>query len=835
MIPQRAALRLLRELAALALVLQAPMALASPIPTPNRGGPNPIHAETLIREGERAWDQGDPQIARSLWLRALTHPEMASNSLSRARLLQHLATAEIRLKQHKEAESHLQTSLQLARQLGEISLQADALYVLGILASAQQDIPQAIVYQSEHLQLAQRLSNPKGIAMAHFELGLSRQKLQQLPQALNHLEAAHNHLLQLNRDPPVIDALGKVERAIGDILFRLGDFDRSVRWYQQSLAQARTTGSKQAEALALARLAALHYEKRDYGQATGLNSQSLALAKTLRNLELQASLHINLGLIQHQQGNLRQAKRHYLQGLALAKKVNGAMLLGEVYNCLALVSGQEGNPEQALSFYQIALRTFEQARALRERARTLNNRAYTQLQTGALRAAEADLNEALNILDGLRTPLNDQQRIALFSTQVSSYNLLQQVLVADRREPEALVASERGRAQAFLAHLSEQSDRPVEPLTLEKVRALARSQQTTFIEYSLIPEDSFIHQGRSQGVAGRIYIWVVQPTGTIHFTSVDLQEQNIDLDALIKASRAQIAERKSAAIILRHLHQLLVEPIAQWLPDDPGQKVVVVPHQELFLLPFPALLDSKGRFLIDHHTLATTPSIQVIDPALHQGRHARHLAPLPTAAEVLIVGNPVIPSQLDDLGLLALRGSQLEAQQIQRDYFPHNASTLVGSQATETAIKAKMPMARVIHLAAHGVLEQRDKLENGALVLADSGQDDGLLTYAEVSKLNLHADLVVLSACDSGRGVLTGDGVVGLSRAFLGAGAQTVVVSLWRIPDDETSQLMHRFYGNLRIAKAGKTQALRNAMRSLKASRPQPIYWAGFTLIGDSP
>lgn len=835
MIPQRAALRLLRELAALVLVLQAPMALASPIPTPNRWGPDPIHAETLIQEGERAWDQGDPQTARSLWLRALAHAEMASNSLSRARLLQHLATAEIRLKQPKEAESHLQTSLQLARQLGQISLQADALNVLGILSSAQQDIPQAIVYQSEHLQLAQRLSNPKGIAMAHYELGLSRQKLQQLPQALNHLEAAHNHLLQLNRDPPVLVALGKVERAIGDILFRLGDFDRSVRWYQQSLAQARTTGSKQAEALALARLAALHYEKRDYGQATGLNSQSLALAKTLRDLELQASLHINLGLIQHQQGNLRQAKRHYLHGLALAKKVNGAMLLGEVYNCLALVTGQEGNPQQALTFYHIALRTFEQAHAPRERARTLNNRAYTQLQTGALRTAEADLNEALNILDGLRTPLNDQQRITLFSTQVSSYNLLQQVLVADRREPEALVASERGRAQAFLARLSEQSDRSVEPLALEKVRALARSQQTTFVEYSLIPKDSFIHQGRSQGVAGKIYIWVVQPAGAIHFTSVDLQEHTVDLDALIEATRGQIAEGKPAAISLRRLHQLLVEPIAQWLPNNPHQKVVVVPHQGLFLVPFPALLDANGRSLIDRHTLATTPSIQVIDPALHKRQHIRPSSPSPSATHALIVGNPVIPSQLDDLGLLPLRGSQLEAQQLQTDFFPHNVSLLVGSQATETAIKAEMPMARVIHLAAHGVLEQRDKLENGAIVLADSGQDDGLLTYAEVSKLNLRADLVVLSACDSGRGVLTGDGVVGLSRAFLGAGAQTVVVSLWRIPDQETSELMHRFYTNLRVAHTGKAQALRNAMRSLKASRPQPIYWAGFTLIGDNP
>ncbi|MEY4354224.1 MAG: hypothetical protein RLZZ609_2465 [Cyanobacteriota bacterium] len=826
---------MLRVWVALTLVAQPPLALANPAPTTVQASQAASHVDAIIERGELAWAQGDLQKARNLWLQALAHPKNSTHSSSRARLLLNIATAEIRLNEAKEAESHLQISLQLARQLGDLTLQGGALYLLGILASNRQNHPLVIVYQSEHLLIAERLSDLKGMAVALYELGKARMRLQQDSQALIHLEAAHKRLLQLTSDPEAQEALGKVERAIGDILFKLGDFDHSVRWYQGSLAQARATGSKQAEAHAIARLAALHYEKRDYAQATLLNHQGLTLAKQIKDTTLQATLEINLGHVALQLGNRRQARHHYLQGLALATKADEAMLLGESDSALALLEGQEGNYQRALDRYQIALRTFERAKAPKEQARTLNNRAYTQLQAGALRDAETDLTEALAILDGLRIPLNDQQRIALFSTQVSSYNLLQQVLVADRREAEALVASERGRAQAFLARLAEQSQRPAEPLTLENVRSLARSQQTTFVEYSLIPEDSFIHQGRSQGVAGKIDIWVVQPSGAIHFQSVDLQERNINLDTLIDAARAQIAEGKSAAIPLRRLHQLLVEPIAQWLPSDPKQKVVVVPHQGLFLVPFPALLDSKGQFLIDRHTLATTPSIQVIDPALHQRKHTRPSSRSPSAADVLIVGNPVIPSQLDDLRLLPLRGSQREAQQLQEAFFPNNVSLLVGRQATETAIKAEMPMARVIHLAAHGVVEQRDNLENGAIVLTKSAQDDGLLTYAEVSKLDLRADLVVLSACDTGRGVLTGDGVVGLSRAFLGAGARTVVVSLWRIPDQETSELMHRFYGNLRAANGGKAQALRDAMRGLKASRLQPIYWAGFTLIGDSP
>lgn len=828
-----AAPRVLRLWVALALMAQAPMAMASPPPTSVRGGKEPIHVEALIQDGERAWEQGNHQTARNLWLQALARAEFSAPSPSKARLLLNIATAEISLGLPNEAEGHLQIALQLARHRSDLVLQSEALKVLGILASNRQNHPLAIVYQREHLQLAERLSDLKGMAVAHYALGRARQRLQQDSQALIHLEAAHNHLLQLKRDPEVQEALGKVERAIGDILFLLGDFDRSVRWYQGSLAQARATGSKPAEALALARLAALEYEKRDYAQASLLNRQSLSLAKQVKDPILQATLEINLGHGARQQGHRRQARQHYLQGLALATKADDAMLLGESYSALALLEGQEGNHQQALDHYQIALRTFERAKAPKERARTLNNRAYTQLQAGALRGAEADLTEALAILDSLRNPLKDQQRIALFNTQVASYNLLQQVLVADRRESEALVASERGRAQAFLARLAEHNERPSVPPTLENIRSLARSQHTTFVEYSLIPEDSFIHQGRSQGVAGKMHIWVVQPSGAIHFQSVDLQEQEVNLDALIEATRAQIAEGKTAATPLRRLHQLMVEPIAQWLPSDPQQTVVVVPHQGLFLIPFPALLDRKGLHLIDRHTLATSPSIQVFDLALRQRKPARPSVSAPSAIGALIVGNPVVPPQLEEeLGLLPLRGAQVEAQQLQATFFPHASSLLLGRQATETAIKAQMPQARVIHLAAHGVLEPRDLLDNGAIVLANSPQDDGLLTYAEVSDLDLHADLVVLSACDTGRGVIGGDGVVGLSRAFLGAGVPSVVVSLWQIPDLATSELMHRFYANLRASKTGKAQALRDAMRNLKRVKPQPIHWAGFTLIG---
>jgi CHAT domain-containing protein len=146
----------------------------------------------------------------------------------------------------------------------------------------------------------------------------------------------------------------------------------------------------------------------------------------------------------------------------------------------------------------------------------------------------------------------------------------------------------------------------------------------------------------------------------------------------------------------------------------------------------------------------------------------------------------------------------------------------------------KMAGARIIHLATHGLLDDVKKLGvPGAIVLAPSGKDDGLLTASEILDLKLGADLVVLSACDTGQGNLTGDGVVGLSRSLISAGTPSVIVTLWKIPDDATSALMTDFYENLQ-QKDDKAVALRKAMLKVMKEYPNPVNWGAFTLVGEA-
>ncbi|NJM49113.1 MAG: CHAT domain-containing protein, partial [Alkalinema sp. RU_4_3] len=146
-----------------------------------------------------------------------------------------------------------------------------------------------------------------------------------------------------------------------------------------------------------------------------------------------------------------------------------------------------------------------------------------------------------------------------------------------------------------------------------------------------------------------------------------------------------------------------------------------------------------------------------------------------------------------------------------------------------------LPQATTIHLATHGLLEygQIDNLDApGALALTPNGDKDGLLTAREIANLNLTADLVILSACDTGRGTITGDGVLGLARSWLAAGTKDIVVSLWAVNDRSTSQLMTQFYQNLET-QPDKAIALRSAMLTTMKKHPQPRDWGAFTLIGN--
>jgi CHAT domain-containing protein len=194
-------------------------------------------------------------------------------------------------------------------------------------------------------------------------------------------------------------------------------------------------------------------------------------------------------------------------------------------------------------------------------------------------------------------------------------------------------------------------------------------------------------------------------------------------------------------------------------------------------------------------------------------------------------GEPKPREVYGETQLQALPFSEAEARVIASLY---QTQPLIGAKATKKAVKERLSSYRyrVIHLSTHGILNQKVVGES-AIALAPGDGDDGYLTVNDILDLKLNADLVVLSACDTGRGEISGDGVVGLSRALMTAGSRSLIVSLWSVNDRSTSELMQEFYRQWQNGKKSKAVALREAMLKVRQQYPAPYHWAGMTLMGE--
>jgi CHAT domain-containing protein len=569
---------------------------------------------------------------------------------------------------------------------------------------------------------------------------------------------------------------------------------------QQTLASAQSVGNRSLEAFALAKIGSAYANLGEKDLAWEYFQKAIKLARAYPLFEY--SVLSQAASFQKQQQQYDLAINYYKQAAASANKSNQKLDEANIYRQLGtLYSSRKNLPEATTAFYS-----------------------------------------AIKVYESIRVDLTDKNQISIFETQAQVYRLLQEALVAQNKYEEALEVSERGRARAFINLLAARQSQAqnksnipeILPPTIKDIQKIAKQQNATFVEYSIKDRN--------------IYIWVVKPTGEINFRKVDFNA-NTALKEIVTTALDSIGATRGLTVVapenkkpeanatqkLKALHELLITPIAQYLPKNPNERVIFVPQNELFLIPFPALQDNQGKYLVEKHTILTAPSIQLL-----QLTHERR----PSSSEgALVVGNPVMPSVPIKPGqppqqLVSLPFAEKEAREIAKIL---NTKALIGEEATKTKVKQLMGQARIIHLATHGLLDDFDDSIPGAIALAPSStnlvnsqqKNNGLLTASEIFDMKLNADLVVLSACQTGQGKLTGDGVIGLSRSLIAAGTKSVVVSLWSVDDASTKVLMTEFYRQMQ-QNPDKGAALRQAMLTTMKQYPNPEHWAAFTLIGES-
>jgi len=299
----------------------------------------------------------------------------------------------------------------------------------------------------------------------------------------------------------------------------------------------------------------------------------------------------------------------------------------------------------------------------------------------------------------------------------------------------------------------------------------------------------------------------------IRLYPLDAQGLEDDVAEFVQSIKKRRRQTRELAEVL---YKRLLRPMQASIA---GRDLLIVPHGSLHYVPFAALHDGE-RYLVQGRALRYLPSAMLLGLLPHQGTAGAKAAGAPVQ-RLLILGNP-------DLGKaeLDLPASQEEAQALQ-GLFATNSELFIRKAATESLIKERAFDFSHIHVASHGEFSADAPLDSRLRLAADA-KNDGVLSVSEIYGLRLNAQVVMLSACETGLGrVSSGDDVVGLTRGFLYAGAQNVVGSLWEVDDDATSALSQAMYDGLKkglpVAKA-----LALAQEQLLAKKPHPFFWAAF-------
>jgi CHAT domain-containing protein len=568
---------------------------------------------------------------------------------------------------------------------------------------------------------------------------------------------------------------------IGRAQLALGHLDEADAAFDRGLKAARRTGLRETELELLSGQGQLALTRQDWTKALDRYQQAVALSVQIKRTRGLPGLYVGqsralagLGRTQDAFAAVREAVRHVEEiraDLADATLRSGFFEEKQgIYRQAVYLGLQAQRPEEAFAF------------AERSRSRTFLDLlgSQTTLSKGRTRAL---VDEEVR----LRTRLAEAQALEAAAE------------VEDTERPAGLVEALDNDYRAFLERvrkesLEQASLMAVEPVTLPEIQALL-PEGTTLLEYEVGD--------------GGLVLWIVERQ---RFAVVRLPGDRSALLGMIRRFReavggqAPIAEVEAQA---QALYRRLIGPAREQIG---GSRLVIVPHGALHYLPFAALRSPAGRWLVEDFTLSVLPSASVLRYLVDKGAGA--------PARALVVGNP-------DLGsALALPWAEREARLVgQRE---RDATVLLRGDATEAQVKQRVEAVGLVHFATHGELSEADPLAS-AVLLVPGGGEDGRLEVREVFGLDLHARLVVLSACETGLGKLSrGDELVGLQRAFLYAGTPAVITTLWKVDDRASYELVRAFYD--RLGAAGPVEALRQAQLEARQAFPHPFAWAAFEI-----
>jgi len=728
---------------------------------------------------------------------------------------------------YTEALDCFQKSLKIHEEMGSAGDKRDLAVLLldiGRIYRLQGDVDQALAYYGKSLKILEELDEKPGIAILQTNIGVAYKTQGDYEQALEWFQKS----LQRYEELKVRTGVARSLNNIGSTYLLQGRHEQALEPLLKSLGLREEIKDRVGISLTLNNLARLYQDQGRYAEMLKVSRRSASLAEEFNAHEELWNAQYLIGIALQALGQPAEARRSFLAAIGGIESIRHEVAGGGQQQQSFL----ENKLSPWLSMISLLVSQKEYGEAL-----NFAERSKARVLLDALQAGRASLRESLSPQE---RQTEEERRFRLVSLNSQLSGELRRDKPDLSRVAELKASVEKARLEyedlensLYVAHHDLKVHRgEASIIKAEDLTALLPDPSSALLEYVVADDQTYLFAITKAVGQAEVKVQVF----TIPIKRAELAKQ-------IESFRGQIAGRDLGFRDSAHkLYDLLLKPAEALLRGK--SSLVISPDDKLWELPFQALLTPEGRYLIERSAVSYAPSLTVLREmkAKRDRRRAEQ-----TGVALLAFGNPALGKETIEPTTLALRDEKLdplpeaekEVKALGQLYGGVHSKVYIGAEAREDRFKAEATQARVLHFATHGVLNNATPMYSHLVLAQGNKNEDGLLEAWELMQMDLRADLVVLSACETARGRFgAGEGVIGLTWALFVAGAPATVVSQWKVESASTREFMLGFHRDLRAPSrkpAPKAEALRMAAMKLmkNPATSHPFYWAGFVLVGD--
>jgi len=700
---------------------------------------------------------------------------------------------------YSEAEETFAEALKIARAHGEKLGEAFVLNNLSMLHADENDLPTAVRFCEQSLEIKRKVGSKANLVTSFINLA----DFYDIEGRDADANRALTEAAQISREINNKQGVAKATAAMGIFKLEHHHPQEALKLLQQGYELGLDSEDLGGQAVDLRKMAEAYFDLKDYPNALEFSQKAVTIDQSAGLLDQLSDDDFVKGRTFFALKQLKESRKALEESISAIEQLRNNVSGGtkgrqtfmaaksDAYRLLAVVAAMEGE-------WPIALDSSDRGKGrMLLDLFTGNGLSADASLTDAERANEANLRSRYHSID-----MQIDRQASQPGVDPMQRNSL------EGRLKEAKINLANFRDQLYARHPDLRLRRAdFNTLTTKDLQSLIPDRSTALLEYELTASGDYLFVvTRGAGESAEIYGYKM--TGNAN-----------DLERHVRHFHEQLASRDPEfGAEARWLYTTLIGPARVHMRNV--TTLVIVPDGVLWQVPFQALRQANGRFLVEDAAIDYVPSLAVLS-ALKSTPQNRH-----GARTLLAMGNPGGETQEEADEVAAL----------EKLYGHENASIFVGKAATVGQFREKSPNADMVHIAAHGIFDDHEPLSSHMQLAPENSQPRaGWLRASEIQSMQLHAELVVLSGCETGKGSFEdGEGLVGMSWAALAAGAHGSLASSWRVEASSTTEMMLAFHQGI-LHGTDKAESLRRAEINLihTGKHTHPFYWAGFVLMGD--